>query len=317
MSENDKRRQFISHRFFSVLRWIDSEAGLAASEDTQKDKKQVDWLRVFPFILLHAGCLLVFWVGWSPVAVIIALVLYLIRMFAITGFYHRYFSHKAFKTNRFWQFVFAVIGNASVQRGPLWWASHHRHHHRFADQDNDAHSPLQHGFWWSHIGWLTSKGNFPTRIKYIQEWMRFPELRWINRFDTLIPILLAGCIYLAGAILEKLVPSLGTNGLQLLIWGFFISTVVLLHATCTINSLDHMFGTRRYNTRDTSRNNALLAILTLGEGWHNNHHHYAVSARQGFMWWELDITYGLLVLFSWLGVVRDLRQVPQHVLHNA
>jgi stearoyl-CoA desaturase (Delta-9 desaturase) len=317
MSDKDKRRQFISNRFFSVLRWIDSEAGLAAGEDTEEDKKQVDWLRVVPFILLHAGCLLVFWVGWSPVAVIIAIVLYLIRMFAITGFYHRYFSHKAFKTNRLWQFVFAVIGNASVQRGPLWWASHHRHHHRFADRDNDVHSPLQHGFWWSHIGWLTSRDNFPTRIKYIQEWMRFPELRWINRFDTLIPILLAGCIYLAGVFLEKLAPSLGTNGLQLLIWGFFISTVVLLHATCTINSLDHMFGTRRYNTRDTSRNNAILAILTLGEGWHNNHHHYAVSARQGFMWWELDITYGLLVLLSWLGVVRDLRQVPQHVLSNA
>jgi stearoyl-CoA desaturase (delta-9 desaturase) len=248
--------------------------------------------------------------------VIIALGLYLIRMFAITGFYHRYFSHKAFKTNRLWQFVFAVIGNASVQRGPLWWAAHHRHHHRFADRDNDVHSPLQHGFWWSHIGWLTSRDNFPTRFRYVQEWIRFPELRWINRFDTVIPTLLAGSIYLTGALLENLAPSLGTNGFQLLIWGFFISTVVLLHATCTINSLDHMFGTRRYNTRDTSRNNAALAILTLGEGWHNNHHHYAISARQGFMWWEVDITYGLLVLLSWLGVVRDLRQVPQNVLEE-
>jgi stearoyl-CoA desaturase (delta-9 desaturase) len=317
MVDKYKKPQSKSNHFLSVLRWIDSDAGTDAIEDTEEDGRRVDWLRVVPLVLLHTGCLLVFWVGWSPVAVIVALVLYLIRMFAITGFYHRYFSHKAFKTNRFWQFVFALIGNASVQRGPLWWASHHRHHHRFADRDNDVHSPLQHGFWWSHIGWLTSRDNFPTRIKYIQEWLLFPELRWINRFDTVIPILLAGCIYLAGAILEKLAPSLDTNGLQLLVWGFFISTVVLLHATCTINSLDHMFGTRRYNTRDTSRNNAILAILTLGEGWHNNHHHYAVSARQGFMWWELDITYGLLVLLSRLGVVRDLRQVPQHVLSNA
>jgi stearoyl-CoA desaturase (delta-9 desaturase) len=317
MVDKYKKPQSKSNHFLSVLRWIDSDAGTDAIEDTEEDGRRVDWLRVVPLVLLHTGCLLVFWVGWSPVAVIVALVLYLIRMFAITGFYHRYFSHKAYKTNRFWQFVFAVIGNAAVQRGPLWWASHHRHHHRFADRDNDVHSPLQHGFWWSHIGWLTSRDNFPTRIKYIQEWLLFPELRWINRFDTVIPILLAGCIYLAGAILEKLAPSLDTNGLQLLVWGFFISTVVLLHATCTINSLDHMFGTRRYNTRDTSRNNAILAILTLGEGWHNNHHHYAVSARQGFMWWELDITYGLLVLLSRLGVVRDLRQVPQHVLSNA
>lgn len=316
MDNKDKRRQSTSSRFLSVLRWIDSEAGISAIEDTEEEKKQVDWLRVAPLILLHTGCLLVFWVGWSPTAVIIALGLYLIRMFAITGFYHRYFSHKAFKTNRLWQFVFAVIGNASVQRGPLWWAAHHRHHHRFADRDNDVHSPLQHGFWWSHIGWLTSRDNFPTRFRYVQEWIRFPELRWINRFDTVIPILLAASIYLTGTLLENLAPSLGTNGFQLLIWGFFISTVVLLHATCTINSLDHMFGTRRYNTRDTSRNNAALAILTLGEGWHNNHHHYAISARQGFMWWEVDITYGLLVLLSWLGVVRDLRQVPQNVLEE-
>lgn len=314
MDDKKKLPQSIFSRLLSILRWIDSEAGISVIEDREEVKRQVDWLRVVPLILLHAGCLLVFWVGWSPVAVIGALVLYLVRMFAVTGFYHRYFSHKAFKTNRFWQFVFAVTGNAAVQRGPLWWASHHRHHHRFADQNNDVHSPLQHGFWWSHIGWLTSRGNFPTRVKYIQDWARFPELRWINRFDTVVPILLAGVIYLTGVLLEKFAPSLGTNGLQLLVWGFFISTVVLLHATFTINSLDHMFGTRRYDTRDTSRNNALLAILTLGEGWHNNHHHFAISARQGFMWWELDITYSMLVLFSWLGVIRNLRPVPQDVI---
>jgi stearoyl-CoA desaturase (delta-9 desaturase) len=314
MGEKIKGRECISDLFLSVLRWIDSEAGTAAAADRVADKKQVDWLRVVPLILLHTGCLLVFRVGWSPAAVILALALYLVRMFAITGFYHRYFSHKAFKAHRFWQFVFAVMGNAAVQRGPLWWAAHHRHHHRFADQDNDVHSPLKHGFWWSHIGWLTSRGNFPTRTKYVKEWARFPELRWINRFDTVIPMLLAGGIYLTGALLENLAPSLGTNGLQLLVWGFFISTVVLLHATFTINSLDHMFGSRRYATLDTSRNNAVLAVLTLGEGWHNNHHHYAVSARQGFMWWELDITYVLLVLLSRLGMVRDLRPVPQDVL---
>jgi stearoyl-CoA desaturase (delta-9 desaturase) len=237
-------------------------------------------------------------------------------MFAITGFYHRYFSHKAFKTNRFWQFLFAVIGNAAVQRGPLWWAAHHRHHHRYTDLPDDVHSPKQHGFWWSHLGWLTSRGNFPTRTKYIKEWARFPELRWMNRFDTVIPVLLAGSIYLWGVVLETYAPSLGTNGPQMLVWGFFISTVVLLHATLTINSLDHMIGTRRYNTNDTSRNNAVLAILTLGEGWHNNHHCYAVSARQGFRWWELDITYYLLLLLCRLGVVRDLRPVPENVIAN-
>jgi stearoyl-CoA desaturase (delta-9 desaturase) len=303
---------FDSPAFLAVIRWFDSDADIGSLP--AGDIKSVDWLRIVPLIFLHLMCLGVFWVGWSWTALIIALLLYIIRMFAITGFYHRYFSHKAFKTNRFWQFVFAILGNASVQRGPLWWASHHRHHHRFTDQETDAHSPSRHGFWWSHIGWLTSRANFATKYKFVAEWARFPELRWLNRFDTVIPILLALSLYLFGEFLRYFAPQLETNGMQLLIWGFFISTVVLLHATVTINSFDHMYGSRRYNTSDTSRNNALLAVITLGEGWHNNHHHYAVSARQGFFWWEIDITYYFLVLMSWLGIVNDLRPVPGHVL---
>ena len=313
MDDKYKKRQSKSNLFLSVLRWIDSEAGMDAPEDTEEGGKRVDWLRVAPLILLHAGCLLVVWVGWSPVAVIVALVLYLIRMFAITGFYHRYFSHKAFKTNRFWQFVFAVIGNASVQRGPLWWASHHRHHHRFADRDNDVHSPLRHGFWWSHIGWLTDPANFATRWEYVKDWAKFPELVWLDRFDKVVPILLGLTLFGVGEILARTSPHLGTNGAQLVIWGFFISTVILFHGTCTINSLSHLFGWRRYVTRDTSRNNPILAIITLGEGWHNNHHHYPISTRQGFFWWEYDITYYLLVVMSWLGIIGNLRPVPENV----
>ena len=314
MDDKYKKRQSKSNLFLSVLRWIDSDAGLDALEDTEEGKWRVDWIRVVPLILLHTGCLLVFWVEWSPVAVTVAVVLYLIRMFAITGFYHRYFSHKAFKTNRFWQFVFAILGNTACQRGPLWWAAHHRHHHRFTDLPNDVHSPKQHGFWWSHVGWLTSRANFRTRHEYVKEWARFPELRWINRFDTAIPFVFAGLIFIAGRLLERYAPSLNVSASQLLVWGFFISTTLLLHATCTINSLDHMLGSRRYDTGDTSRNNAVLAVLTLGEGWHNNHHHFAVSARQGFMWWELDMTYYLLVLLSFLGIVRELRPVPEKVI---
>jgi stearoyl-CoA desaturase (delta-9 desaturase) len=298
----------------SILRWIDSEADIDAI--TATGIKKVDWLRILPLLFLHVMCLGVLWVGWSWTAVCVAAFLYFVRMFAITGFYHRYFSHKAFKTNRFWQFIFAVMGNASVQRGPLWWAAHHRHHHRYTDQVEDVHSPSRHGFWWSHIGWLTSKANFPTHYKYVAEWAKYPELSWLNRFDTVIPILLALLLFVFGALLEQLAPNLGTNGLQMLVWGFFISTTVLLHATLTINSLDHMFGSRRYDTPDTSRNNALLALITLGEGWHNNHHHYAVSARQGFFWWELDITYHVLALMARLGIVSDLRPVPEHVIHK-
>ncbi len=295
----------------SILRWLDAEAGADLPEDERPDR--VQWLRILPFVVLHAMCLAVFWTGWSPVAVAVAAGLYFVRMFAITGFYHRYFSHRAFRAGRAAQFIFAVLGNSAAQRGPLWWASHHRHHHRFADTDEDPHSPVRRGFWWSHIGWLTSARHFPTRWTYVKDWMGFPELRFLNRFDTLVPALLAVGLYGLGAFLERVAPGLGTSGPQMLVWGFFISTTVLFHATVTINSLDHMVGTRRYPTPDASRNNALLALITLGEGWHNNHHHYAVSARQGFFWWELDITYALLWLLSRLGVVSDLRPVPEAV----
>ncbi len=292
-------------------RWIDAEAPIDPNSIIHE--KKVDWLRILPLILMHVMCLGVLWVGWSWTAIWAAILLYFVRMFAITGFYHRYFSHKAFKTNRFWQFIFGILGNSSVQRGPLWWASHHRHHHRFTDMEEDVHSPSRHGFWWSHIGWMTSKANFATDYKYVAEWARFPELRWLNRFDTVVPFLLALVLFVLGEILEYFAPHLKTNGMQLLVWGFFISSVVLLHATVTINSFDHMYGTRRYDTSDTSRNNALLALITLGEGWHNNHHHYAVSARQGFYWWEFDVTYYLLVFLSWLGIVRELRPVTDQV----
>ncbi len=298
----------------SIVRWFDTEA--VPVEEGAGHVKKVDWVRIQPLLFMHLMCLGVFWVGWSWVAVSVAVLLYLVRMFAITGFYHRYFSHNAFKADRHWQFVFAVLGNASVQRGPLWWAAHHRHHHQYADRPEDVHSPRQHGFWWSHIGWMTSRTNFPTQLRYVRDWARYPELRWLNRFDVVVPILLAAFLYGLGALLQRTAPGLGTSGAQMLVWGFFISSTVLLHATVTINSLDHMFGTRRYDTPDTSRNNPLLALVTLGEGWHNNHHHYAVAARQGFFWWEFDITYLLLRGLEKLGIVRDLRPVPQHILQE-
>jgi stearoyl-CoA desaturase (delta-9 desaturase) len=292
----------------ALIRWFDSEAGSDPAREVSENK--VDWFRIVPFIVLHGMCLAVIWVGWSPVAVGVAAGLYFVRMFAITGFYHRYFSHKTFRANRFWQFLFAVLGNSAAQRGPLWWAAHHRHHHRYTDRKEDVHSPLQHGFWWSHMGWLTSRANFATKMGYVKDWARYPELRWLNRFDTVVPLALAAALFGLGSLLGRLAPETGTSGMQMLVWGFFISTTVLFHGTVTINSLSHMFGSRRYDTPDTSRNNLLLTLITLGEGWHNNHHHYAVTARQGFYWWEIDITYYLLVMLSWLGIARDLRPLP-------
>lgn len=294
------------------LQWLDSEKAII---DPQSPRAQrIDWLRCLPYILVHLMCLGVFWVGFRWIAVSIALALYLIRMFFITGFYHRYFSHRAFRTSRAFQLVMAVLGSSAAQRGPLWWAAHHRHHHAFADQPEDVHSPRHRGMLYSHTGWLMIPANFPTRTRYVPDWSKFPELRFLNRFDWLVPLLLAAALYLTGSLLARCCPEWGTSGMQLLIWGFFVSTVALYHGTFTINSLAHRFGKRRYETPDDSRNNFWLALLTLGEGWHNNHHQYPGSSRQGFYWWELDITYYLLLALGRIGLIRDLRPIPQAAL---
>ncbi|MBY0449633.1 MAG: acyl-CoA desaturase [Cyanobacteria bacterium] len=279
--------------------------------------KQVDWFWCLPFVFLHLGCLLVFWVGWSPVAIAVTVLLYFIRMFAITGFYHRYFSHRTFKTSRLMQFAMGVWGMTSVQKGPLWWASHHREHHRSSDQQEDIHSPKQRGFWWSHIGWIACAANIPTRYDRIKDLARYPELVFINRFDWLVPLLFALSLVGLGTWLNQSFPSLHTNGLQILVWGFFVSTAVLFHGTCSINSLSHVWGSQRFVTGDMSRNNFCLALITLGEGWHNNHHHYQGSARQGFYWWEIDMTYYALRLMSLLGLIWDINPVPDSVYTKA
>ncbi len=293
-----------NHVLMSIRRWFDEEAG--ADQLYQQSTEEIDWLRVVPFLSLHLACLLVFWVGWSPVAVGTAVALYVARMLAITGVYHRYFSHRTYQTSRFWQFAGALIGATSAQRGPLWWASHHRHHHRFADQPDDIHSPIHRGFLWSHVLWVLTPKYFATRKQFVKDWSRFPELVFLNRFDILPPLVLLVVLLIAGWLLGLYAPSLGTSALQMAVWGFAISTVALFHATATINSLDHLIGRRRYNTPDHSRNNWFLALITLGEGWHNNHHHYPIAARQGFFWWEIDVTYYALVLLSWFGIVRNL-----------
>lgn len=292
----------------ALRRWIDNSIDEAPVQSS--DTRRIDWPRVVPFILLHAGCLGVFWVGTSPLAVGVALALFALRMFSVTAFYHRFFSHRAFRTSRAAQFVFAVLGASAVQRGPLWWASHHRHHHLHSDSASDSHSAREHGFLWSHLGWFLARENFPTRLNLVPDLARYPELRWLDRFDVAVPALLAAALYGLGAWLETSAPDLATSGEQLVVWGFCISTVALSHSTFTINSLAHRFGARRYATRDDSRNNPWLALLTFGEGWHNNHHHFPGAARQGFYWWEVDLSYYGLRLLAALGLIWDLRPVP-------
>ncbi len=284
----------------AVLRWFDGERGAGSGEES------VDWLRIAPFVALHAGCLAVLLVGWSPTALGVALASYLLRTFAISGFFHRGFAHRAFRMGRIVQFAFAFLGTTATQRGPLWWVAHHRRHHAHADTADDPHEAGR-GFWWSHMGWFLCKAGFGTQQGRVQDLARFPELRWLNRFDWLPPTLFAAGLFALGEALP------GTDGWQLLVWGYVVATVALLHATFLVNSMGHRQGRRDFETRDTSRNSAWLALITLGEGWHNNHHRYAASARLGLRWWQFDPTYLCLRALAAVGLIHGLKHGPREI----
>lgn len=281
-----------------------------------EDDERPDWIGSLAFIGVHVACLLVFFVGFSWAALGMMVFTYTARMFGITGVFHRYFSHRTYKTSRVFQFILGWLGTSSAQQGPLWWAAHHRHHHRFSDKEEDIHSPIQRGFWWSHVGWVICKKYEKTEFKSIPDFAKYPELRFLNNFHIIPPIVLALAVYGVGALLERYAPTLGTNGLQMLVWGFFISTTLLYHWTFSINSVAHVFGNRRFETSDHSRNNWWLAIMTLGEGWHNNHHKCPYSERQGMYWWEIDMSHYILVGLSKLGLVWDLQTHPESLYHE-
>lgn len=247
-----------------------------------------------PFITAHLLVGLVFVTGVSWQLVLLMLFSYYLRMFGVTAGYHRYFAHRAFKTNRVFQFLLAFLAETSAQKGALWWAAHHRHHHRFSDQPEDIHSPARKGFWWSHVGWILASRYEKTNYAAIKDFARFPELVWLNEHFLVPPLLGAVVLYFLG-------------GLPFVVWGGIVPTVLLWHGTFTINSLSHIFGKRRYLTTDTSRNNFLLALITCGEGWHNNHHYHQNTANQGWFWWEIDLSFYALKALSWVGVVSDLR----------
>lgn len=255
------------------------------------------------FILVHLAPLAAFWTGVTTTSVMLAIVLYVVRMFGITAGYHRYFSHRSFKTSRALQFLLAALAMSSAQKSALWWAALHRHHHRHSDQEDDVHSPLHRGFFYSHVGWIFDKKHEETRVDEVPDLTKYPELRFLDRHQLLPACALAILCYLID----------GWTGVVI---GFFASTVVLYHGTFFINSLAHVYGQQRYVTGDTSRNNWWLAIITLGEGWHNNHHAYQRSTRQGFRWYEFDPTYYALKAMSWVGLVWDLGEPPREVVRN-
>jgi stearoyl-CoA desaturase (delta-9 desaturase) len=255
----------------------------------------------YPFIGVHVVAVVgAVAVGWSWAAAAWLLGSYLVRMFAITAGYHRYFSHRTFKTSRAFQFVLALLAMSSAQQGVLWWAAHHRGHHKESDQPGDAHSPVHRGFWYAHLGWIFARENRVTHLDRVKDLAKYPELRWLDRHDLFVAVAWGFVLYFIG-------------GPTALFWGHFVSLVLAWHATFFINSLAHVWGSRRYATTDASRNNAVLAVLTLGEGWHNNHHHYQRSTRQGFYWWEIDVTYYVLRLLEKLRLVWDVQGVPAHV----
>jgi stearoyl-CoA desaturase (Delta-9 desaturase) len=257
-----------------------------------------------PFWGVHVGALLgVMWLGWSWQGLALAIAAYLPRMFFVTAAHHRYFAHRSYKTSRWFQFALALGAMTSAQKGVLWWAAHHRVHHKLSDQPGDLHSVRQSGFWWSHLGWISSRHLEDTDLHKVRDLARFPELVWLDRWWFVVPVALGAA-------------TLAIGGWFGLVWGFAVAQVMTWHGTFTINSLSHVFGSQRYRTTDDSRNNIGLALLTLGEGWHNNHHHYQVSARQGFYWWEIDLTYYGLRLLAALGLVWDLHGVPDHIRDN-
>lgn len=279
-------------------------------------EERVDWLRSTPFFLIHLATLAVLWTGVSYVAVSVCLALYFVRMFAITAGYHRYFSHRTFRTSRWFAFVLAWIGASATQKGPLWWAANHRHHHANSDKDDDAHSP-RHGFWWSHVGWfLCSKFN-ATNERLIPDLVGCRELQLLDEYYWVPPLVLAVGMLGLGTVLERYAPGLGTGPWQMFIWGYAISTVLVYHGTFVVNSLAHVIGRKRYETDDDSRNSFVLALVTLGEGWHNNHHFAPSSERQGFFWWEIDVTHYVLTALSWTSVVWDLHRPPRSFRERA
>lgn len=264
--------------------------------------REYEWLAGLPMIAVHVAALGVFWTGMDAGTWALCIGLYFARMFGVTGGYHRYFSHRTFKTGRVMQFLLAFLAQSGAQRGVLWWAAHHRDHHKYSDTERDVHSPVRWGFWHSHVGWIFDR-NSETDWPRVKDLSKYPELVLLDKLWMLPPVMLGVAVYLLA-------------GWQGLFGGFMLSTVLLWHGTFTINSLSHIWGKRRYSTTDDSRNNWVLAIITMGEGWHNNHHHFMGSTRQGFFWWEFDLTYYILRAMAAVGLVWDLREPPARVYED-
>jgi stearoyl-CoA desaturase (delta-9 desaturase) len=246
------------------------------------------------FSCLHALPLGALATGAGPAVFAAAAVLYVVRIWFVTAGYHCYFAHRAFETGRVFQALLAFGAQTSGQGSALRWAAAHRHHHAHADQPGDLHSPEARGLWHAHLGWLLETDYLARAEPQPGPFLEVRELAWLDRHPHVPPLALAAAMLL----------GFGWPGLCI---GYGLSTVLVYHATFTVNSLAHRFGTRRFDTPDRSRNNWFVALIMLGGGWHNNHHRHPRSARHGLRWWELDVTYLVLVVLAWCRIVWHVR----------
>lgn len=222
----------------------------------------------------------------------------------ITVGFHRYFSHRAFKTSRVFQFLLGCAGCTALQKGPLWWAIHHRLHHRHSDQPEDPHSPVVDGFLHGHCGWLFTQDLMTPDQRIVHDFAKYPELVWLDRLWLIPGLAMAALCFAIG----------GWSGVVI---GYCMCVAFIFQVTFAVNSIGHLYGQQRFETGEGSRNNFVLGYLAMGDGWHNNHHRAPTSARHGFAWYELDMSYLTIQIMRRLGIVWDVKQPPANLLPGA
>jgi stearoyl-CoA desaturase (delta-9 desaturase) len=264
-------------------------------------------LQVCAFWVVQASVILAFAVPFRWAYLALWAVSHFSRAIGLTLAFHRYFAHRAFQMHRVARFLWTLVGTAAMQKGPLWWAGHHVNHHRYADRDGDPHSPAVSGFYYAHIGWFLNDAkhdHLAPSNPVLRDFGSVPEIAWLERFYAVPPLVLAIALFAIG-------------GAPWVVWGFCVPTVTLAHSTFAINTINHMFGSRRFHTRDESRNNALTAFFAAGEGWHNNHHRYQRAARNGFYWWEFDATWYVIRAMAAVRLAWNVQPVPERVYAEA
>ncbi|MBI1790784.1 MAG: fatty acid desaturase [Acidobacteria bacterium] len=264
---------------------------------SSSSKLKINWLTTTVLVVFHLGAVAaLFMFDWK--AVLVASFLYWLAIGCGIGMgYHRLLTHRSYKVPRFIEQFLAICGTLTLEGGPIFWVATHRLHHQNSDKPGDPHSPRD-GAFWSHMGWIMlgeSKHSDTRQMsRYTPDLSKDPFYRWLNSFHY-VPLVILGLTLLA------------VGGVKMMMWGVFVRVVVGLHSTWLVNSATHMWGRRRFRTTDDSRNNWWVALLTFGEGWHNNHHAHPNSSRHGLAWYELDLTYVQIRLLELFGVARGVK----------